>query len=227
MIIAIDGPSGAGKTTVARELARRFNLTHIDTGAMYRAVALACMRDGIGLEDPTRVEEVARSCSVTFVRPAVREGAGCHPVQRVLLNGVDVTEAIRDPEVTALASPVSAIPAVRQALVAQQRAMAAGLDVVMEGRDIGTVVLPHADLKVFLTASPEERARRRYLELRQRGVQVGFEEVLRDIQERDHRDSTRADSPLMRAEDAVLLETDGLDVDGVVNRIATLVEQRR
>lgn len=223
MIIAIDGPAGAGKTTVARALARRLGLTHIDTGAMYRAVALKCLRNGVALADVDGVERMARSAEIAFEW----SGYGNDAPQRVFLDGEDVTEAIRTPEVSALSSPVSAIPGVRQELVRQQRAMAAAGNVVMEGRDVGTVVLPNADVKVFLTASSEERARRRWRELKQRSIPVELEAVLREIQERDERDSTRANSPLRPAEDAVVIDTDALTADEVTEQIIQLANSRK
>ncbi len=222
MIIAIDGPAGAGKTTVARSLARSLRLTHIDTGAMYRAIALYALRNGVGPEDEPALATLARQAQISFQPGDRAPSSASETGQRVLLDGEDVTLAIREPAVTRLASPISAISSVRRALVMQQRAMASAGDVVMEGRDIGTVVLPHADVKVFLTASPEVRAQRRLLELRARGVTTDFPTVLREIQERDARDSTRADSPMVPAPDAVVLDTDNLTVEQVTARIAEL-----
>jgi len=194
MLIAIDGPAGAGKSTVARAVARALGFGFLDTGAMYRAAALAALRG----DDPTRVE-------VTLG-------------DRILLDGEDVTEAIRTPEVTEMASKVSADPAVRRALVEQQRRIIAGGDYVAEGRDIGTVVAPAAEVKVFLTASPEERARRRAAEL---GADVGT--ILTEQRLRDLRDQTREHSPLRPAPDAVELDTTSLTLDEVVQRIVELV----
>jgi len=198
MLIAIDGPAGAGKSTVARAVARALDVTYLDTGAMYRCVTLAELR---GVPDPIGVD--------------VELG------DRVLLDGEDVTEAIRTPEVSAAVSRVSADPAVREALVAKQRALLSEGDWVAEGRDVGTVVAPHADVKVFLTASPEERARRRAEELG-----LGVDDVLRDQRLRDEKDSTRATSPLRAAPDAVHLDTTGLDLDEVVERIVDLARAR-
>jgi cytidylate kinase len=196
MLIAIDGPAGAGKSTVARAVAAALHFTYLDSGAMYRCVALAELR---GAGDPS-------ACSI---------GLG----GRVTLDGEDVTEAIRTPEVTARASEVAARPEVREALVAKQRELIAGGDYVAEGRDIGTVVAPDAELKVFLTASPEERARRRAAELG-----VGTEQVLADQAQRDERDTTREHSPLQAAGDAVAVDTTGLTVDEVVARIVDLAK---
>ncbi|MBM3494108.1 MAG: (d)CMP kinase [Armatimonadetes bacterium] len=234
MKIAIDGPAGAGKSTVARLVAERLGFTYVDTGAMYRAVALACIRGGVGAQDSRAAEHVAHTVSLSL---------SADPSGRtiVMLDGADVTEAIRSPEVTELSSPLSALPGVRHALVAQQRDMARAGDVVMEGRDIGTVVLPDAEVKVFLTASVQERARRRWAEMGGRDADDlseprapsersvpphGLDAIERRIRERDHRDSTRADSPLKRAEDAIEINTDGMDIAEVVRRIMDLVRGR-
>ncbi|TML30711.1 MAG: (d)CMP kinase [Actinobacteria bacterium] len=203
MIVAIDGPAGAGKSTVARALAAALGFTYLDSGAMYRSVALAVReRDG-------RPAEVARAADI---------GVG----DRVVLDGRDVTEAIRAPEVSEVASRVAADPGVREALVAKQRALLQDGDYVAEGRDIGTVVAPDAEVKVFLTASPKERARRRAAEL---GGDPGT--VLADQTLRDERDRSRAHSPLEAAPGAVELDTTGLSVDQVVARIVELVEAAR
>jgi cytidylate kinase len=199
MMIAIDGPAGAGKSTVARAVADALGFTYLDTGAMYRCVALAELR---GAEDPVAAE--------------IALGDG------VRLDGEDVSAAIRAPEVSARASEVAARPEVREALVAKQRELIATGDYVAEGRDIGTVVAPAAELKVFLTASPQERARRRAAEL---GADPGA--VLTDQAQRDGRDRSRAHSPLAAAPDAVEVDTTGLDVDAVVDRIVALAQERR
>jgi cytidylate kinase len=199
MVIAIDGPAGAGKSTVARAVAAALRFTYLDSGAMYRSVALAALRCG---EEPAAVAE------------RIRIELG----ERVLLDGEDVTEAIRAPEVSERASEVAAEPAVRRAMVAQQRRLLASGDWVAEGRDIGTVVAPDAELKVFLTADPAERARRRAAQLR-----VDTATVLAEQTIRDERDRNRADSPLRPAEDSVALDTTGLTLEQVVDRIVGLV----
>lgn len=218
-IIAIDGPVGAGKSTIAWAVAQRLQYRYVDTGAMYRSVALMAMQRGIDLRDEPGVVAVARFLDFQFVP---HEGG-----QRALVNGVDVTEGIRRPEVSEGASVVSAYPGVREAMVAVQRRLGAGGGVVMEGRDIGTVVFPDAEVKVFLDASPEERARRRYNELRARGVEVAFEELRQVEEERDERDRTRAHSPLRRASDALVIDTTARSVDETVQQIIAMVHKRR
>lgn len=219
MIIAIDGPAGAGKSTVARAVANRLGITYIDTGAMYRAVALKAIESGVALTDVDAIVEQVGSCRVQL-QPAA-DGT-----QRVLLDGRDVTKAIRTPSVTEWSSPISAIPRVRTVLVEQQRAMGGAASCVMEGRDIGTVVFPNAEVKVYLTASVGERARRRAAELAAAGVATDPAAVETSIAERDHRDRTREDSPLRRADDAVVIETDGMSIEAVVDAIVSLARER-
>ncbi|HUV04915.1 MAG TPA: (d)CMP kinase [Armatimonadota bacterium] len=215
--VAIDGPAGAGKTTVAREVARRLGYKYVDTGAMYRAVAWKSLEIGISLSDKAAIIEMAGATDIDFA-----QGDG----SRILVDGVDVSEEIRGPEVTRLSSPVSAISGVRRHLVAQQRRLAGDGGVVMEGRDIGSIVLPDAEVKVFLTASAEERARRRFEEIRASGASVALEVLKRDIEERDRRDSTRTDSPLVKAPDAVAIDTDGLSIEQVVERVLRLCAEK-
>ncbi len=209
MVIAIDGPAGAGKSTVARALAQRLGFTYLDSGAMYRAVALAGVEAGVGLDDGAAMGELARSLEIEL------DG------DRVALDGRDVSAAIRSPKVSAASSRVSVHPAVREALVARQRELIAAGRYVAEGRDIGTVVSPDSPLKVFLTASPEERARRR-------AEQTGEDPdaVLAAQRERDARDESREHSALRAADDAVELDTTGLALDQVVDRVVTLARQR-
>ena len=211
--IAIDGPAGAGKTTIAREVARRLGLKYVDTGAMYRAVAWKSLEQGIPLSDEKAIVEMAGKMSIDFR----------HGDRGVFVDGTDVSEAIRTPEVTRLSSPVSAISGVRRRLVAQQQRLAVDGGVVMEGRDIGSVVLPNAELKVFLTASVDERSRRRFLEMQAAGMDVDIEALKKDIEERDVRDSTRSDSPLTQVPDAVVIDTDKLTIEEVIEKVITLI----
>ena len=216
--IAIDGPAGAGKSTVARGAAKALGYIYVDTGALYRTVALYVLQNGHNVHDSERVK-----AALADIRIELKFVGG---VQRVYLNGRDVSEEIRTPEVSMGASAVAALPCVREFLFEQQRRMAREKDCIMDGRDIGTVVLPDAQVKVFLTASAEERARRRYRELLEKGEDVLFEEVLRDVQERDYNDSHRAVAPLKQAEDAVLLDTTGITLEESVSRLIQCIKER-
>lgn len=216
--IAIDGPAGAGKSTVARRVAAQLGYLYIDTGAMYRAVALLALEEGCPPTDENRLSELAASDQL-ILRPGA---AGC----RVFWGQREISAEIRQPEVGNLASPVSALPRVRQALVARQRALAAAEPVVMDGRDIGTVVLPQAQCKVFLTASPRVRAERRGLELANKGLRVDLDQVERDICQRDQQDSNRQHSPLRQAEDARLLDSSNLSIEQVVAQIIAWAEEK-
>jgi cytidylate kinase len=219
LLIAIDGPAGAGKSATARELAVRLGLPYVDTGAMYRAVALLARREGIG----PRLDEAAKDAVVGLARTLDVCFSGGPRAQRVMLDGVDVTEALRDPAVSEMSSVVSVIPEVRREMVRRQREMADRTGGVIEGRDIGTVVFPDATLKVFLTAEPEVRAKRRFDELLRRGVVVRWEDVLAEQRERDRRDSTRPDSPLRPAEGAVIVDTSRLTLPEVVDAVVALL----
>ncbi|TMJ06599.1 MAG: (d)CMP kinase [Bacillati bacterium ANGP1] len=217
-IVAIDGPVGAGKSTVARGVAQRLRFRYVDTGAMYRSVAWAVLQRGVSLSDERAVTALARSVRIDFVTDPLG--------QRVLVDGVDVTEAIRTPQVSDGASIVSVYPGVREAMVTIQRRMGVDGGVVMEGRDIGTVVFPDAEIKVFLDASLDERARRRFEELKARGAGVDLESVRKAEEERDRRDRTRNHSPLRAAPDAVVIDSTGVPADEVVARIVQLVQRR-
>lgn len=216
--IALDGPSGAGKSTIARALAQRLGVTYLDTGAMYRAVALYVLNAGA---QPGAKDQVIPLLDEIDIEIRFTDAG-----QRVLLNGQDVSEAIRENPVSPAASQVAAIPEVRERLVAMQREMASQRSVVMDGRDIGTAVLPDATLKIFLTASAHERARRRFEELRQKGEEVEFEALQRQMLERDYNDSHRAASPLRRAEDAVKLDSTGMDIEQVVEAAEALLREK-
>ena len=216
--IAIDGPAGAGKSTVAKAVAAALGAIYLDTGAMYRAVGLYMLRNGV---DPKDAETVAARAHEPVVD--IRYEAG---EQHVYLTGEDVSKAIRENEVSAAASGVSAVPQVRAILVARQQEIAWEQSVVMDGRDIGTKVLPDATLKIFLTAAPEERARRRYAELTAKGQTVSSEQLLREINQRDWDDSHRAASPLCRAEDAVEVDSSALTQQQVTDKILALAKER-
>jgi CMP/dCMP kinase len=219
-VIAVDGPSGAGKSTLGRRLARELGLLYIDTGAMYRAVALACAGAGVSASDAVRAAEVARRSSIRL--------EGDPDSLRVFLDGRDVSAEIRGEEVGRAASVVSAVPEVRRELVRRQREMGeAGSGVVLDGRDIGTVVFPDADVKFFLTAVPEERARRRLDEEREGARGSSFEATLADINERDRRDATRDDSPLRIAEDAVVIDTTEFSIEEVFRQMLRTVRARQ
>src|ERR1051325_1588897 len=219
MIIAIDGPSGAGKSTLGRMIARELNMLYLDTGAMYRAVALAVIESGVSAADKDEVARVAQSAEINL--------AGDPDSLRVTLDGHDISDKIRTEEVSHAASVISAIGGVRRALVERQRQMGRRGSGVLDGRDIGTVVFPDADIKFFLTAAPEERASRRYEEDRLRERNVTFEETLADINTRDQRDSTRADSPLAIAEDAVVIDSTELSIADVFERMMEVIRQRQ
>ena len=214
-VIAIDGPAGAGKSTVAKIVAEKLGYTYIDTGAMYRGVAWKTLKQSQTATD----EDILRAVQEIDVRLACTENG-----TRVTVDGTDVTQEIRTPEVTHIVSRVAALGPVREKMVELQRTMASDGAIVMDGRDIGTNVLPNADVKIFLTASVEERARRRYDEMKEKGYAVNFDELKREIALRDKQDSEREISPLRQAEDAVLLDTTSLSIDEVVAHVLKLSE---
>lgn len=217
IIIAIDGPAGAGKSTLARALARRLGYLYINTGAMYRAVAWKAISTGIALDDAERLGEMAAAARVDL--------EGSVDDQRVIIDGRDVTSEVRTPEVSQAASRVSAVSGVRRAMVARQQEMGRAGGVVMEGRDIGTVVFPDAEVKIFLDASKQARSARRYNEDQKRDEKLSLEKTRAEIEERDRRDSTRLDSPLVKAEDAVYLDSSDLTIDDVVEQAMRIVER--
>ncbi len=216
--IAIDGPAASGKSTTARAAAKALGYTYIDTGAMYRAVTLKALREGVPTTDAQRVAELARKATITFEQ---RNGD-----LRVFLDGEDVTEAIRTHEVNKAINPVAANPEVRKILVEKQRQLGQAGGVVMDGRDIGTVVFPDAELKIFMNASVEERARRRFKELRDKGITVNYEDVYNEILERDRSDTSRSVGPLKKAPDAVEVNTTELTIPQQVEKIVQLARQR-
>ena len=214
--VAIDGPSGAGKSSMAKAVAKRFGFIYVDTGAIYRTVGLAAQRADVDSKDTAGVIALLPGLSIDFDYDE-------NGTQRMLLDGEDVSAEIRTPKSSIYASDVSAIPEVREFLMDMQRDMAGKHSVIMDGRDIGTVVLPNADLKIFLTASAEERAKRRCLELKQKGMDTPFDQVLQDIQYRDRQDSSRAAAPLKPAEDAVALDNSDLSFDETVEAVSALI----
>ena len=222
LTIAIDGPVGSGKSTIAKLVARKLGYLYIDTGAMYRCVALKAGREGIPWTDGEGLTDIARDSSIKLEN-TVEDG---EPKCLVYLDGEDVSAAIREQEIGQGASAVGKISGVRRALVPLQREMAAEGGTAMEGRDIGSVVLPSAGLKIFLNASVQERARRRHLELVQKGEEISMAEVIEEVEARDRQDSTRADSPLVKTDDAVEIDTTGLSIPEVVDRIIALAEER-
>jgi cytidylate kinase len=217
--IALDGPVGAGKTTLARRAAKHFGIIHVDTGALYRCVALFAMKNSCSFNDEASIKSLLPQIYIEMKYDS--EG-----VQRMILNGEDVTDDIRLPDVSMGASDVSAMPAVRDFLLDTQRNMAKKYDVIMDGRDIGTVVLPNAGLKVFLHAAPEIRAKRRYDELLEKNVKTTFEEVLNDLNTRDKNDSERKIAPLKAADDAIKLDTSELNLEESVEALCKLIAGR-
>lgn len=216
--VAIDGPASAGKSTVAKRVAKKFGYVYCDTGAMYRAVTLAALQQGLSMTDTKKISELAKQIKITF-QPA-------EPEQRVFINGQEVTRDIRLPKVAKNVSAVAAIPTVRQEMTKQQRQIAAEGGIVMDGRDIGTTVLPHAPVKIFMVATAHERARRRYLENKQKGITTtSLEELQRAIELRDQKDSTRKVSPLTQASDAIRLDTTNLTIDEVVAEISKIIKK--
>ncbi len=216
--VAIDGPAGAGKSTVARRLAGLLNFIYVDTGAMYRAMAFYFIRNHIAADDETAIAQACREVDVTI---AYEDGE-----QQVVLNGENVTGLIRTEEVGNMASATSVYPVVREKLVELQRKLAQEADVVMDGRDIGTCVLPEAQVKIYLTAGVATRAKRRYAELSAKGERCNLEEIEKDIRERDQRDMTREVSPLKQAEDAVLVDSSDLDIAGATEEILRIIREK-
>ena len=217
-VITIDGPVGSGKSTLGRMLAERLGILYLDTGAMYRAVGLAAREQGIAADDDAALGRLCAQIRITFSRE--------HGRQRVFLNGTDVTGDIRLPEVSMLASAVSAQPSVRKALVAQQRACAAD-GLVADGRDAGTVIFPTAPFKFYLDASVEVRAKRRYKELIDKNIPIEYTSLLKEIEQRDHNDTTRLHAPLKPAPDAVIIDTSQMTIEDVLNALVSNIERKR
>ena len=217
-VITIDGPVGSGKSTLGRMLAERLGILYLDTGAMYRAVGLAAREQGIAADDDTALGRLCAQIRITFSRE--------HGRQHVFLNGTDVTDDIRLPEVSMLASAVSAQPSVRKALVAQQRACA-GNGLVADGRDAGTVIFPAAPFKFYLDASVEVRAQRRYKELIDKNIPIEYTSLLKEIEQRDHNDTTRLHAPLKPAPDAVIIDTSQMTIEDVLDALVSNIERKR
>lgn len=213
--IAIDGPAGAGKSTIAKEVASKLGITYIDTGAMYRAITLGCLQLGFNPMDERKTADNLNRFKIELTND-----------DHVFLSGKDVTKDIRTEQISKLTSPVSAFKDVRTYLVEQQRKIAAKTSVVMDGRDIGTNVLPHAQVKIFMIASPKIRAQRRWLEERQKGIPANLDDILQDIIQRDYNDTHRKLNPLQQAEDAILIDTSDMTIDQVVHKILEIVEEK-
>lgn len=219
IIIAIDGWSSCGKSTLAKAIAKKLNYAYIDTGAMYRACTYFFLQQQIDLKDEEAVEAALKNIQITF--------KSIDGINTTFLNGKNVEQEIRSMEVSNLVSPVAELSVVRKFLVEQQQAMGQQKSVILDGRDIGTVVFPNAELKIFLTAEPEVRAKRRFEELKQKGIEITLSEVISNLQERDHIDSTRADSPLKQAEDAHLIDNTYMDLETSINRVLELMDQNQ
>ncbi len=217
--VAIDGPAGAGKSTIAKEIAKRMQLIYVDTGAMYRAMALFLLRNHVSPDDAAAIE---RTCEDAEIGICYEQGQ-----QVVYLNGENVNDLLRSEEVGKMASISSQIKSVRRKLVDLQRRLAETTDVIMDGRDIGTCVLPDADVKIYLTASSKVRAQRRFDELQEKGIACNFDEIEKDIIERDHRDMTREESPLKKAEDAIEVDTSDMNIEQVIAAIIRICEEKR
>jgi cytidylate kinase len=217
MIVAIDGPAASGKSTTAKAVAKRLGFTYVDSGAMYRAVTLMALREGVPVEDAEKVAELAKKAQIEF--KTIKEE------QHVFLNGEDVSEAIRLPEIAKNISPVAANPKVREILVRKQREMGQSTDIVMDGRDIGTVVFPDADVKIYLIASVEERAKRRMKELKEKGITTTLDEIKEEIARRDHADMNRNVGPLKKADDAIEIDTSHLTIEEQVEKIVEIVKK--
>ena len=215
--VAIDGPAGAGKSTIAKKVSESLGFIYVDTGALYRAVALACINEGVSIGEPEAVKALLPKIDIRIIF--------FNGEQHILLNDKDVSEAIRSENVSMAASRVSALPEVRAFLLELQRSFSKTDNVIMDGRDIGTVVLPNAQVKIFLTASPEIRARRRVLQLQEKGMEADFDKILCDIVQRDYNDTHRETAPLKAAENAVTVDTTELTLDEVVDKITAIIKE--
>ena len=219
MQVAIDGPASSGKSTISKLIAKENHFVYLDTGAMYRVVTLAVLRNKISIDDHEAIEKLVQTIEIGF---SMQDGK-----QSVFMNGEDVTDEIRSVEVTKNVSAVSAIKEVRTRLVHLQQEIAENHSIIMDGRDIGTVVLPQAEIKIFLVASVEERAKRRFIENQEKGIEMSYEELVEDIRRRDHIDSTRKESPLRKAEDAIEVDTTTMTIEDVVKTVTALIQKNQ
>lgn len=215
-IVAIDGPAGSGKGTITKQVGERLGLINIDTGAMFRCVTLNVIQEGIKIEEENRIKEMLDKIDID-----IKENG------EVFLNGEEVTKRIRENDINSFVSPVSVIPIVRDKLLDLQRRMAQGKNVIMEGRDIGTVVFPNANVKIYLDASPEERAKRRVKQNQEKGISTSYQEVLKSIMDRDKRDSTRKIAPLKQAEDAIYIDSTNMTIEEVTEEIVRIVKEKQ
>ena len=214
-IVAIDGPSGTGKGTITELIAKKFNFQYLDTGATYRCVTLKMIKENIKMDETEKIKEMLKNIKIEF------DG------EKVFLDGEDVSKQIREADVTSMVSQVSHLQEVRTAMVELQRRMSEGKEVILDGRDIGTNVFPNADVKIYLDATPEERAKRRYLQNKENGIEIPFEEILENVKQRDYIDSTREIAPLKKAEDAIYIDSSNMSIDEVVNEIKQIIIKKR
>ena len=215
-VVAIDGPAGAGKGTITKLVGQKLNLVNIDTGATFRCVALNMLKENIGLDEEEKIEKILEKIKIEM-----------QPNGEIFLNGENVTHKIRENDVNNFVSPVSAIKIVRAKLLEIQRKIAEGKNVIMEGRDIGTAVFPNADVKIYLDATPEERAKRRVLQNKEKGIETSYEEVLENIKDRDYRDSNREIAPLRKAEDAIYIDSSDMTIEEVVDKVIDIIKVAR